>query len=174
MKYGSITALSAALLFAAAIALPAFAQSSGTTPTREYGGNSSNSPQSVKDKPTTGGGMSLHEATGGLVGKPRTAEPAASTAPASTPGAAASSSSPQSAAPSGTPMGKSAKKGVSAASSAKVKAAQEALNRSGANITADGKMGPKTRAAIRAYQQKNGLSATGTLNAQTMQKLGVS
>jgi peptidoglycan hydrolase-like protein with peptidoglycan-binding domain len=55
-----------------------------------------------------------------------------------------------------------------------VKAAQEALNRNGANITADGKLGPKTKAAIRAYQQKNGLQATGTLDSQTKARLGVS
>jgi peptidoglycan hydrolase-like protein with peptidoglycan-binding domain len=55
-----------------------------------------------------------------------------------------------------------------------VKAAQEALNRNGANIEADGRLGPKTKAAIRQYQQKNGLQATGTLDSQTKARLGVS
>ena len=37
----------------------------------------------------------------------------------------------------------------------------------------DGKMGPRTQAALRDYQQKQGLKATGQLDAETSAKLGV-
>jgi len=35
----------------------------------------------------------------------------------------------------------------------------------------DGEMGPKTEAALRDYQQKEGLTATGTADTETMAKL---
>jgi peptidoglycan hydrolase-like protein with peptidoglycan-binding domain len=54
-----------------------------------------------------------------------------------------------------------------------VKNAQEALNRNGANLTVDGKMGKKTVAAIKSFQKKNGLKATGKLDAKTKSALGV-
>jgi peptidoglycan hydrolase-like protein with peptidoglycan-binding domain len=54
-----------------------------------------------------------------------------------------------------------------------VKNAQEALNRNGAKLTVDGKMGKKTIAAIKAFQKKNGLKATGKLDAKTKSALGV-
>lgn len=52
-----------------------------------------------------------------------------------------------------------------------VKEAQEALNKHGAMLKADGMMGPKTRAAIRSFQKANGLKATGHLSKMTMEKL---
>jgi peptidoglycan hydrolase-like protein with peptidoglycan-binding domain len=54
-----------------------------------------------------------------------------------------------------------------------VKNAQEALNRNGANLTVDGKMGKKTVAAIKSFQKKSGLKATGKLDAKTKSALGV-
>lgn len=183
MKYGSITAITAAL-FAAAIAAPTLAQTSGqaipgNAPPRENTGNSSNQPQSMKDKPTTSGGMSINQATGGRIGTP---SDRSSSATGAAPVAAGTTSGMSTTAQSRDSMstdtgsralGKSAK-AKSAVGDPKVKAAQEALNRSGANITADGKLGPKTKAAIRQYQQKNGLQATGNLDSQTMARLGVS
>ena len=38
----------------------------------------------------------------------------------------------------------------------------------------DGKMGPKTAAAIKKFQQSNGLPRTGHLDQQTASKLGIS
>ena len=53
-----------------------------------------------------------------------------------------------------------------------VKAVQQALKDKGHNPGAvDGEMGPKTEAALRDYQQKEGLTATGTADAETMAKL---
>ena len=53
-----------------------------------------------------------------------------------------------------------------------VKAMQQALKDKGHDPgSVDGEMGPKTEAAIRDYQQKEGLTATGTADAETMAKL---
>ena len=183
MKYSSITAITAAL-FAAAIAVPTLAQTSGqpipgNAPPRENTGNSSNQPQSMKDKPTTSGGMSINQATGGRVGTPQPGDPArASSSPSgSSPSGMSSSSQSRDSMSSDSASGSRAlgkSKSKTSMGDQSVKAAQEALNRNGANITADGKLGPKTKAAIRAYQQKNGLQATGTLDSQTKVRLGVS
>ena len=55
-----------------------------------------------------------------------------------------------------------------------VKAVQQALKDNGHDAGGiDGKMGPKTQAALRDFQQKEGLKATGRADAETMAKLGV-
>lgn len=55
-----------------------------------------------------------------------------------------------------------------------VKAAQQALKDKGHDPGAvDGKMGPKTQAAVRDFQSKEGLKATGRLDNETRAKLGV-
>lgn len=38
---------------------------------------------------------------------------------------------------------------------------------------ANGKLDPATRAALKAYQEANGLKGTGTLNAVTLEKMGI-
>ncbi len=53
------------------------------------------------------------------------------------------------------------------AGSTAVKDAQEALNKQGAGLTVDGKMGPKTQAALKSFQQAHGLKATGKLDKPT-------
>jgi peptidoglycan hydrolase-like protein with peptidoglycan-binding domain len=57
--------------------------------------------------------------------------------------------------------------------SAAVKSMQEALNKNGAKLSVDGKMGPKTRAALKSFQQGHGLKATGKLDAATKKALGI-
>lgn len=59
------------------------------------------------------------------------------------------------------------------AANAKVKAVQEALDKAGMKLKADGIMGPKTRAALKKYQKENGLKVTGKADKATMEKLGV-
>jgi peptidoglycan hydrolase-like protein with peptidoglycan-binding domain len=69
--------------------------------------------------------------------------------------------------------GKAATSGGSA-NAEQVKAVQQALKDQGHDPgEVDGKMGPKTQAALRDYQQKQGLKATGRLDSETMAKLGV-
>ena len=53
----------------------------------------------------------------------------------------------------------------------KVRDAQEALNKQGANLKVDGVMGPKTEAALKQYQQSHGMRATGELDDQTAASL---
>jgi peptidoglycan hydrolase-like protein with peptidoglycan-binding domain len=55
-----------------------------------------------------------------------------------------------------------------------VKAAQQALKEKGYDPGApDGRMGPKTQAALRDFQTKEGLKPSGRLDSDTMSKLGV-
>ena len=60
-----------------------------------------------------------------------------------------------------------------AAASAHVKAIQEALNKNGAKLKADGFMGKHTRAALKKFQSEHKLKATGTANKETLKALGV-
>jgi peptidoglycan hydrolase-like protein with peptidoglycan-binding domain len=55
----------------------------------------------------------------------------------------------------------------------KLKAAQEALNTHGAKLTADGVMGPKTRAALEEFQKAHGLEVSGRLDQATEKALGL-
>ncbi|HLI12326.1 MAG TPA: peptidoglycan-binding domain-containing protein [Alphaproteobacteria bacterium] len=59
------------------------------------------------------------------------------------------------------------------AGSASVKSLQDALNKQGASLTVDGKMGPKTRAALKSFQQAHGLKATGHVDKATKAALGM-
>jgi peptidoglycan hydrolase-like protein with peptidoglycan-binding domain len=62
-----------------------------------------------------------------------------------------------------------------ATGSEETKKVQEALKAKGNDPgPIDGKMGPKTRAAIKSFQEANGLKGTGQLDNQTAEKLGVS
>jgi peptidoglycan hydrolase-like protein with peptidoglycan-binding domain len=57
----------------------------------------------------------------------------------------------------------------------KVQSAQQALQQNGfyKGGQVDGKMGSKTRAAIRQFQQSKGMHATGHLDQKTLTALGV-
>lgn len=55
-----------------------------------------------------------------------------------------------------------------------IKKVQEALKAKGQDPgPIDGVMGPKTRAALKAFQKASALKETGELDAQTAEKLGV-
>lgn len=60
-------------------------------------------------------------------------------------------------------------------SAAAIKAMQQALKNRGHDPgEVDGTMGPRTQAALRDYQLKEGLKATGVADAETMAKLAAS
>jgi len=58
-------------------------------------------------------------------------------------------------------------------SSDSIRQLQQALNDNGENLNVDGVMGPQTERALRDYQQKNGLQASGMLDQPTRQKLNI-
>jgi peptidoglycan hydrolase-like protein with peptidoglycan-binding domain len=89
-------------------------------------------------------------------------------------GSSMSSSAPAKSAAKKMPAKKmAAHKSSAKAGSASVKAVQEALNKNGAALKVDGKMGKATMAALKKYQSANGLKATGHVDAATKAKLGV-
>ncbi len=49
---------------------------------------------------------------------------------------------------------------------------QTQLNAAGAQLQVDGRMGPQTRAALRAFQKQHNLKVTGRPDAATMKALG--
>lgn len=57
--------------------------------------------------------------------------------------------------------------------SAEVKALQEALNKNGAVLHVDGRMGPKTHAALVKYQKSHDLKATGRIDKATRDSLKI-
>jgi peptidoglycan hydrolase-like protein with peptidoglycan-binding domain len=64
--------------------------------------------------------------------------------------------------------------GMAGAKGEQVKAAQQALKDKGHDPGAiDGVMGSKTQAAVRDFQSKEGLKASGRLDTETLAKLGV-
>ena len=54
-----------------------------------------------------------------------------------------------------------------------VQKVQTALNQKGERVKVDGIWGPQTQQALRDFQKKNGLQASGQLDDETMQKLDV-
>lgn len=60
-----------------------------------------------------------------------------------------------------------------AAKNEQVVALQQALNKTGAGLMVDGRMGPRTRAALKKYQHSMKLKATGTLDAATRKSLKI-
>ncbi len=71
-------------------------------------------------------------------------------------------------------MGETEKKPEMTTGTEDTRKVQEALKAKGNDPgPIDGKMGPKTRAALKEFQQASGLKATGQLDSQTAEKLGV-
>ena len=50
---------------------------------------------------------------------------------------------------------------------------QQALNQEGAGLEVDGKFGSKTEAAVKNFQQSNGLKADGICGPKTWAELGI-
>jgi len=55
-----------------------------------------------------------------------------------------------------------------------IKQAQEKLSTKGHDVSADGVLGPKTQAAVKEFQEKEGIQASGQLDQETLAALGVS
>ncbi len=55
----------------------------------------------------------------------------------------------------------------------RIKALQTALNSNGAQLTVDGKMGPKTVSALKAFQKSHSLAPTGRPDPSTLKALGL-
>lgn len=115
-------------------------------------------------------------AAGGLVAQTQAATTPATQAPASTNAnsqpAAPSSAMPQSSGSQANNM-PSASNASSGMSQQEVKSLQQALKGQGENVKSDGVWGPDTQAALKRYQQHNGLPATGQLDAATRSKLNL-
>jgi peptidoglycan hydrolase-like protein with peptidoglycan-binding domain len=92
---------------------------------------------------------------------------AATTATSNPPATSGSTTAPQSTAQ---PAGNEAMHRA-AMSSDQVKAIQTSLNSNGEHVSVDGKLGPKTAAALKDYQQKQGLKPTGRPDKATMDHL---
>jgi peptidoglycan hydrolase-like protein with peptidoglycan-binding domain len=54
-----------------------------------------------------------------------------------------------------------------------VKQVQQKLSENGQDVQPDGKMGPKTQAALKEFQQQNGIKPTGQLDQQTLAALKI-
>jgi len=54
-----------------------------------------------------------------------------------------------------------------------IKQAQEKLSSKGHDVQADGVLGPKTQAAVKEFQEKEGIQASGRLDQETLAALGV-
>jgi peptidoglycan hydrolase-like protein with peptidoglycan-binding domain len=54
-----------------------------------------------------------------------------------------------------------------------IKQAQEKLSSKGHDVEADGVLGAKTQAAVKEFQQKEGIQASGRLDTETLAALGV-
>jgi peptidoglycan hydrolase-like protein with peptidoglycan-binding domain len=54
-----------------------------------------------------------------------------------------------------------------------IKQAQEKLSSKGHDVQADGVLGPKTQAALKEFQEKEGIQASGRLDQETLAALGV-
>jgi murein L,D-transpeptidase YcbB/YkuD len=62
---------------------------------------------------------------------------------------------------------------AAAKSPEEVQRVQAALNQKGERVKVDGVWGPQTAEAVRDFQRKNGLQASGQLDDQTLQKLNL-
>jgi peptidoglycan hydrolase-like protein with peptidoglycan-binding domain len=54
-----------------------------------------------------------------------------------------------------------------------IRQAQEKLSSKGHDVTPDGVLGPKTQAAVKEFQQQEGIQASGQLDQETLAALGV-
>lgn len=106
-------------------------------------------------------------AAGGLAVQSHAANPASNQAPAA-------AASPSDTSQSGNSQANNmSSNGSSGMSQQDVKALQQALKGQGESVKSDGIWGPGTQAALKHYQEQNGLPATGQLDQATRSKLNL-
>lgn len=54
-----------------------------------------------------------------------------------------------------------------------IRQVQQKLEQKGQDVESDGSMGPKTKKAVKEFQQREGIQASGTLDEETATALGV-
>jgi peptidoglycan hydrolase-like protein with peptidoglycan-binding domain len=129
-------------------------QSTGTTPGAE--GTTTDQPSGTTTTPSDSGTTPTPSDSGTTT---TPSDASGSTTPSGTDQAGATPSAASSSAASG--------------GSRDVMDVQRALSTQGHQLSVDGIMGPKTRDALRKYQQEQGLEATGELDAETARRLNV-
>jgi peptidoglycan hydrolase-like protein with peptidoglycan-binding domain len=97
---------------------------------------------------------------------------AASTAPTTTTAPAAAATAPA-ATPTQTPAAPKAAAKHAAMSKQQVEAIQTALNSNGEKVAVDGAWGHKTMTALKDFQQKHGIKASGHADPATLQQLKI-
>jgi Putative peptidoglycan binding domain len=160
-----VISILATLAIVAGMVAPALAQSSGGS-------------TGTGSAPATGSGGS----TPTTPPAPSATQPGSTTSPSTPPAGTGSGATGKSKPGMGTTsapsMGSTSKSGMSTNGSAgaeQVKAVQKALQDKGMDPgPIDGVMGPKTMAALKAFQKDQKLTESGRLDDQTREKLGVS
>jgi peptidoglycan hydrolase-like protein with peptidoglycan-binding domain len=147
-----VISILATLAIVGAMVAPALAQSSGGS---------------------TGTGSAPATGSGGTAPKPAPAQPGSSKQPSTTPGSGSDTTQPGVSAGNTSKSSKPAA-GMNGGGSEEVKSAQNALQDKGMDPgPIDGVMGPKTMAALKAFQKNQKLPESGKLDDQTREKLGV-
>ena len=109
----------------------------------------------------------------GFAQAPATPAPAGSAAPAAAPAPAPAAAPAAPMKPAHTASVSGAKPSP-AVHTQRVQSLQTALNANGAQVTVDGKMGPKTHSALMDFQKAHGLKVTGKPDKETRDALKVS
>jgi hypothetical protein len=169
-----VISILASAAIVAAMAAPALAQSSGGstgTGSAPATGSGSSTPSSPPAPSATQPSSTTPAPGAGSTGK---AKPGASMGQSGTTAPSTGSSMPSA---SGGSMSGTSKSGTSmngGAGSEQVKSVQKALQDKGMDPgPVDGIMGPKTMAALKAFQKDQKLTESGRLDDQTREKLGV-
>jgi peptidoglycan hydrolase-like protein with peptidoglycan-binding domain len=149
----------------------------GLVPTTDYIPNTSYTLPPASNTQAAAGNANV-QAGGATVpaSNPAAAPAAAAAAPAADKGAATAKADKPAAkdAPKQKPFPGALKAGANGtvgSTGADVTALQKQLNAAGAKIQVDGKFGPATQAALKAYQKAHGVTATGKLDQATWDKL---
>jgi peptidoglycan hydrolase-like protein with peptidoglycan-binding domain len=103
------------------------------------------------------------------------AKPSDQSSPSTAPGATSDAEKPQADKPDAAKGAGQSERAARGGSQEQVRAVQQALKEKGQDPgPVDGVLGPRTQAALKAFQQAEGLTPSGRPDSETMAKLGVS